>query len=168
MEHAAPAGSVFRASKSSNASSGLPGPPAGGRGNDGRIHDDQLRHSTAAQREVASLCLYICCHHFLYISILCWRALGRSIAPSVVVVLHNKNPPTPCLWQAPASTQKTKRKTRPAIRRSARWRVTIARSVHFAWAFRLLELRPRPGRQRKRQALCPGPVPVALATGRCV
>ena len=41
----------------------------------------------------------------------------------VVVVLHNKNPPTPCLWQAPASTQKTKRKTRPAIRRSARWRV---------------------------------------------
>ena len=33
----------------------------------------------------------------------------------VVVVLHNKNPPTPCLWQAPASTQKTKRKTRPAI-----------------------------------------------------
>ena len=34
------------------------------------------------------------------------------------------NPPTPCLWQAPASTQKTKRKTRPAIRRSARWRVS--------------------------------------------
>ena len=30
---------------------------------------------------------------------------------------------TPCLWQAPASTQRTKRKTRPAIRRSARWRV---------------------------------------------
>ena len=28
-----------------------------------------------------------------------------------------------CLWQAPASTEKTKRKTRPAIRRSARWRV---------------------------------------------
>ena len=26
------------------------------------------------------------------------------------------------VWQAPASTQKTKRKTRPAIRRSARWR----------------------------------------------
>ena len=25
--------------------------------------------------------------------------------------LHDKNPPTPCLWQAPASTQKTKRKT---------------------------------------------------------
>ena len=41
----------------------------------------------------------------------------------VVVVLRNKNPLTPCLWQAPASTQKTKRKTRPAIRRSARWRV---------------------------------------------
>ena len=33
------------------------------------------------------------------------------------------NPPTPCLWQAPASTQKPTRKTRPAIRRSARWRV---------------------------------------------
>ena len=44
------------------------------------------------------------------------------------VVLHNKNPPTPCLWQAPASTQKPKRKTRPAIRRSARcwW---VSRSV---------------------------------------
>ena len=41
--------------------------------------------------------------------------------------LHNKNPPTPCLWQAPASTQKTKRKTRPAIRRSARWRANPAR-----------------------------------------
>ena len=41
--------------------------------------------------------------------------------------LHNKNPPTPCLWQAPASTQKTKRKTRPAIRRSARWRVREGR-----------------------------------------
>ena len=41
--------------------------------------------------------------------------------------LHNTNPPTPCLWlcwQAPASAQKTKRKTRPAIRRSARWRVS--------------------------------------------
>ena len=36
---------------------------------------------------------------------------------------HTTNPPTPCLWQAPASTQKTKRKTRPAIRRGARWRV---------------------------------------------
>ena len=39
---------------------------------------------------------------------------------------HDKNPPTPCLWkviwQAPASTQKTKRKTRPTIRRSAQWR----------------------------------------------
>ena len=43
----------------------------------------------------------------------------------LVVVLYNKNPPTPCLWQAPASTQKTKRKTRPAIRRSARWRVGL-------------------------------------------
>ena len=29
--------------------------------------------------------------------------------------LRNKKTPTPCLWQAPASTQKTKRKTRPAI-----------------------------------------------------
>ena len=38
----------------------------------------------------------------------------------------NKNPPTPtCLSQAPASTQKTKRKTRPAIHRSARWRARI-------------------------------------------
>ena len=36
--------------------------------------------------------------------------------------MRNKNPPTPCLWQAPASTQKTKRKARPAVRRSARWR----------------------------------------------
>ena len=40
--------------------------------------------------------------------------------------LHYKNPPTPCFLQAPASTQNTKRKTRPAIRRSARWRA-IAR-----------------------------------------
>ena len=29
--------------------------------------------------------------------------------------LHNKTPPTPCLWKAPASAQKTKRKTRSAI-----------------------------------------------------
>ena len=28
--------------------------------------------------------------------------------------LHNKNPPTPCLWQAPASTQKTKKKKKQA------------------------------------------------------
>ena len=75
MEHAAP-GSVLRASRSSNASSGLPGPPAGGRGKDGRIHNDSSRYSPAAEREVASLCLYICCHHFLYISILCWRGAG--------------------------------------------------------------------------------------------
>ena len=59
------------------------------------------------------------------------RKLGESdttypAVSVVVVVLHNKNPPTPCLWQAPASTQKTKRKTRPAIRRSARWRVVPA------------------------------------------
>ena len=72
MEHAAP-GSVLRASRSRNASSGLPGPPAGGRGKDGPIHNDSSRYSPAAEREVASLCLYICCHHFLYISILCWR-----------------------------------------------------------------------------------------------
>ena len=58
MEHAAP-GSVLHASRPSNASSRLPGPPAGGRGKDGRIHNDKLRHSPAAQREVASLCLYI-------------------------------------------------------------------------------------------------------------
>ena len=57
MEHAAP-GSVLRASISSNASSGLPGPPAGGRGKDGRIHNDCSRYSPAAQREVASL--YLC------------------------------------------------------------------------------------------------------------
>ena len=37
--------------------------------------------------------------------------------------LHNKKLPTPCLWQAPASTQKIKRKIRPAIHLSARWRV---------------------------------------------
>ena len=47
----------------------------------------------------------------------------------VVVVLHKKNLPTPCLWQAPASTQKTKRKTRPAIRRSARWRAKFCCSL---------------------------------------
>ena len=50
---------------------------------------------------------------------------GGGVTGIVVVVLHNKNPHTPCLWQAPASTQKTKRKTRPAIRRSARWRVMV-------------------------------------------
>ena len=72
MEHAAPR-SVLRASGSANASSGLPGLPAGCRGKDVRIHNDSARYSTAAQQEVASLCLYICYHHFLYISILCWR-----------------------------------------------------------------------------------------------
>ena len=56
MEHAAP-GSVLHASRSSNASSGLPGPPAGGRGKDGRIITISSRLSTAAEREVASLCL---------------------------------------------------------------------------------------------------------------
>ena len=54
MEHAAP-GSVLRASRSFNASPGLPGPPAGGRGKDGRMHNDSSRYSPAAQREVASL-----------------------------------------------------------------------------------------------------------------
>ena len=48
--------------------------------------------------------------------------------------MHYKNPPTPCLWQAPASTQKTKRKTRPAIRRSARWGVNNFRYALFTWA----------------------------------
>ena len=50
----------------SNASSGLPTQPAGRRprSDDGRIITMSPRHSTAAQREVASLCLYICCHHF--------------------------------------------------------------------------------------------------------
>ena len=85
MEHAAP-GSVLRASRSSNASSGPPGPPAGGRGKDGRIHNDSSRYSTAAQREVASLCLYICCHHFLYISILCWRDCRDQRTPRVTIL----------------------------------------------------------------------------------
>ena len=44
--------------------------------------------------------------------------------------LLNKNPTRPFLWQAPASAQKTKkRETRPAIRRSARWRVSVWRSL---------------------------------------
>ena len=56
-----------------------------------------------------------------------WRALGRAAgggwrAASCCCIALLKKTPTPCLWQAPASTQKTKRKTRPAIRRSARWR----------------------------------------------
>ena len=80
IEHAAAPGSVLRASKSSNASSGLPGPPAGSRGKDGRIHNDSSQHSTAAQREVASLCLYTYCHHFLYISILRWRGGGGALS----------------------------------------------------------------------------------------
>ena len=81
MEHAAP-GSVLRASRSSNASSGLPGPPTGGQDKDGRIHNDSSRYSTAAQREVASLYLYICCHHVLYVSALCWRVELRLNRPS--------------------------------------------------------------------------------------
>ena len=90
MEHAA-LGSVFRASESPEASSGLPGPPAGGCGKDGRIHNDKLRHSTAAQREVAPRCLYICCHHFLYISILCWREPPR-LGPKVYSTLSGVSP----------------------------------------------------------------------------
>ena len=53
----------------------------------------------------------------------CGKAAYRAASESMDDgELRNKNPPTPCLWQAPASTQKTKRKTRPAIRRSARRR----------------------------------------------
>ena len=37
------------------------------------------------------------------------RKPAHTVVELVVVVLHNKNPPTPCLWQAPASTQKTKK-----------------------------------------------------------
>ena len=77
MEHAAP-GSVLRASESSNASSGLPGPPVGGRGKDGRIHNSCSRWSTAAQREVASLCCALFVLAFLYISSLCWRGNPRQ------------------------------------------------------------------------------------------
>ena len=71
MEHAAP-GSVLRASRSPNASSGLPGPPAGGRGKDGRIHNSCSRSAAQRQseREVAPLCTVAplvfvhCSHHF--------------------------------------------------------------------------------------------------------
>ena len=45
--------------------------------------------------------------------------------PGVGVMMmrnYTINLPTPCLWQAPASIQKTQKKTRPAIRRSAWWR----------------------------------------------
>jgi len=49
-------------------------------------------------------------------------AFANIAVPCCCCVTH-KNPLTPCLWQAPASVQKTKRKTRPAIRQSARWRV---------------------------------------------
>ena len=49
------------------------------------------------------------------------RALYRyPNRPSMMIIHYTINPPMQCLWQAPASTQKTKRKTRPAIRRSAR------------------------------------------------
>ena len=36
--------------------------------------------------------------------------LGATPAEEEEEELYNKNPPTPCLWKAPASTQKTKRK----------------------------------------------------------
>ena len=90
MEHAAP-GSVLRASRSSNASSGLPGPPAGGRGKDGRIHNSCSRCSTAAQREVASLCLCTVVITFLYISSLCWRE--RTTDDTTPTTTRKKNPP---------------------------------------------------------------------------
>ena len=53
--------------------------------------NDSSRHSTAAQRDVASLCLYICCHHFLYISILCWRASARTNQLEASSNAHEKN-----------------------------------------------------------------------------
>ena len=40
-----------------------------------------------------------------------------------------QNPPTPCLWQAPAGTWMWK--PRPAIRRSARWRVHWSTESHW-------------------------------------
>ena len=46
-----------------------------------------------------------------------WNGAGRPMIDADDDELYYKNPPTPCLWQALASTQKTKRKTRPAIRR---------------------------------------------------
>ena len=85
MEHAAP-GSVLHASRPSNASSGLPGPPAGGRGKDGRIHNDCSRYSPAAQREVASLCCTLFVLTFLYISSLCWRGRVPQATDEHVVV----------------------------------------------------------------------------------
>ena len=42
-----------------------------------------------------------------------------------------KTRPRRAIWQAPARTQKTKRKTRPAIRRSARWRVRWSAESHW-------------------------------------
>ena len=32
---------------------------------------------------MASLCLYICCHHFLYIPIFCWRELLRLLCSCI-------------------------------------------------------------------------------------
>ena len=55
--------------------------------------------------------------------------LSRCGPPSGCCCVNYKKTPTPCLWQAPASAQKTKRKTRPAIRRSARWRAKGGRPV---------------------------------------
>ena len=48
-----------------------------------------------------------------------------AMGPSNDGELRYKKSPTSCLWQAPASTQKTKIKTRPTIRRSARWGVSL-------------------------------------------
>ena len=46
---------------------------------------DRVRWTTVLQsydKAVASLCLYICFHHFLYISILCWRGESGRYAPT--------------------------------------------------------------------------------------
>ena len=49
------------------------------------------------------------------------RKPAQTVAELLMLMMNcTINPPTPCLWQAPVSTQKTKRKTGPAIRRSAR------------------------------------------------
>ena len=78
-------------------------------------------------------------------TVLCWRVVDPAFsapapARKTLTMNHTTNPPTPCLWQAPASTQKTKRKTRSAIRRSARWRVS--------WASRLPRRSPTAARHR--------------------
>ena len=53
--------------------------------------------------------------------------IAPPLPPAMMMVNYTTNPPTPCLWQGPASTQKTKRKTRPAICRSAWWRVSMGK-----------------------------------------